>query len=1080
MTHDGDDEALPGPRGLAQHPTSTMDAVLPGPVRPQGLPALNWDRYELLEPLGQGGMGEVFKARDLRLGRMVALKFIRDSNPARVDRFLQEARTQVRVDHPHVCKVFEVGEVGRRPYIAMQLIAGQALDRAAADMSLPEKVQVMRDVASAVHEAHRLGVIHRDLKPSNILVERHEGGHWFPVVVDFGLAYDIRHGHGLTEMGALLGTPAYMAPEQARGDLPHIDRRTDVYSLGATLYELLTGVTPFPAATPSGVLAKLLHEEPPSPRAHAPHLPGDLETLVLKCLHKEPDQRYASARALAEDLGRYLDGEPILAQPPTLLYRLRRRARKHRALVAVSAVSLASILVLSVLGARSWLEARHTRSQLATRARLSEQVGQQVKEIEWFLRTAYAQPLHDTQQEQQLVRERMARIASQTQDLDAYGKGLIHYALGRGHLAMQEFEQAHGELMRARQLGLDSPELHYALGQALGARYRQGLEDTRRMGDKAWVAERRRALERDYLAPALESLERSRGLELESPRYLEGLIAFYRKDYDGAALAATQAVAAAPWMYEARRLAGDVAHARAVERLERGEYEAAQAALQESVALYTQAIDAGRSDARSYEALAQTWLEHADVDIDQGRPPREALEHTLAATAQASQAAPQRSMAYRQRAYALKRLYRFENSQGATQTLEPILSDWIAAGLKAVERDPSDVYAHDALGLGYHTRALYAWRNQRNPHPSWDEAITQLQRALELQPDYPWGLNDLALIHFNKGKHLREHGQDPRPEFAEAARYFVRATQADPRYLYAHSNLALVYNSLADHSLGRGLDPEEHVRKSLEAGERCLAINENSSSALGGMAVAELMRARYLLEVGGEVRPAVERALRQIARALRINPSDGRSHLYAAEAHHLAALQAMRTGGNATSELEAGRRALEAAYRGAPGCVDCRVVGARMALAAAEWAKQQGRPGLPFLRKARAEAQRAVDMLPYFEAHQELAHAHWQLAQALSPSDVSTAIEDGLRQIERALQLDPNLAQAHVIHGGLLLMRARGKGTAEARHEAALQARAAFDKAFELNPLLRRQYQGLAGEVEPLLVRRAAARQGPE
>ncbi|MCY1022834.1 serine/threonine-protein kinase [Pyxidicoccus sp. MSG2] len=1076
MANAGDDETPSGPRAAAPGDMATMDGALPVPDRSRALPFPDWERYEFLERLGQGGMGEVFEARDRRLGRRVALKFIRDANTERADRFLQEARTQVRIDHPHVCKVFEVGEVGGRPYIAMQLVAGQGLDHAASGMSLTEKVQVMRDVAAAVHEAHRLGVIHRDLKPSNILVERHEGGRWFPIVVDFGLAYDDAHGHGLTHTGALLGTPSYMAPEQARGDLAHIDRRTDVYSLGATFYELLTGVTPFSAATAADVVTKVLQEEPPSPRAHVPDLPGDLETLVLKCLNKEPEQRYASARALAEDLGRYLDGEPILARRPGLLYRWRRRARKHRALVGVSALSLASILVLSVLGARSWLEARHTRAQLATRARLAEQVGQQVKEIEWFLRTAYALPLHDTQREQQLVRERMARIASQARELDEYGQALIHYALGRGHLAMQEFEQAHAELTQAHQLGLDSPELHYALGQALGARYRQGLEDMRRGGDKAWVAKRQQALEQEYLVPALQSLERSRALELESPHYLEGLIALYRKDYDAAARAAARATVSAPWMYEARRLAGDVALARAVERRERGDYDAARAGLEEAATLYTQALEAGRSDASSYEALAQTWLERVDVELDQGRPARDALERTLAATAQAARAAPHRSMSYRQRAYALMRQYKVENTQGAVEKLEPVLTDWIASGLRAVERAPNDVYAHDALASGYYTRGLYEWRNQRDPHSFWDEAIVRLEHALQLQPDYPWALNDLALIHFNKGNHLREHGEDPRPEFAEAARYFEQAARADPQYLYAWSNQVHVYNALAEYGLGRGLDPEAHARRSIEAGERSLAINANHSSALGGMAAAELMRAQYLLEAGGDVRPPLERARQQLERGLRINPTDGRSHLYMAEAHHLAALQAMRDGGNPAAELEASRAALERAYRGAPGCVDCRVVGARVALTEAEWAGRQGRPSLPLLHRARAEAQRAVDMVPYFEAHQELARVYWRLAQALPPAGASAAIASGLDQVERALKLDGNLAQAHLIRGGLLLMRASGTDGLATRQEAALQARAAFARAFELNPLLLPRHQELAGEVESLLARLAASR----
>ncbi|HZI03106.1 MAG TPA: serine/threonine-protein kinase, partial [Archangium sp.] len=338
----------PGVATLTVEPQAASPApLLAATGRGEESSGSGWDRYELLELLGRGGMGEVYKARDRRLGRTVALKFIRGADPARAMRFLQEARAQARIEHPHVCKVYEVGEVGGKAYIAMPLIGGQRLDQAATSMSLPERVQVMREVAGAVHEAHRLGVIHRDLKPSNIMVERGEDGRLFPVVMDFGLAYEMTQGHGLTESGALMGTPSYMAPEQARGDVRNIDRRSDVYSLGATLYELLTGVVPFTDSTVVGTLAKVLHEEPSALRKHVPQLDSDLETIVLKCLSKEPGQRYASARALAEDLGRYIDGEPILGQRPSLLYRLRRYARKHRTLVAVSGLFLASIVVLS-------------------------------------------------------------------------------------------------------------------------------------------------------------------------------------------------------------------------------------------------------------------------------------------------------------------------------------------------------------------------------------------------------------------------------------------------------------------------------------------------------------------------------------------------------------------------------------------------------------------------------------------------------------------------------------------------------------------------------------------------------------
>jgi serine/threonine-protein kinase len=1028
------------------------------------------ERYELLELLGRGGMGEVYKARDRRLDRLVALKFIRGEDPDRATRFLREARAQARIDHPNVCKVYEAGEVGGKAFIAMQLVTGQRLDQVAAGMSLPERVQVMRDVAAAVHEAHRLGVIHRDLKPSNIMVGRNEDGRLSPVVMDFGLAYEATQGHGLTETGALMGTPSYMAPEQARGDLRNIDRRSDVYSLGATLYELLTGVVPFTDNALVGLLAKVLHEEPLPPRAHVPHLDGDLEVIVLKCLSKEPDQRYASARALAEDLGRYMDGDPILGRRPSLRYRLWRHARKHRALVTVSGISLASILILAAWGARSWLEARHTQRQSEARARLAEGIGQQVKEIEWFLRISYVLPLHDPQPEQQLVRERMSVIAAQEHDLGAYGEGIIHYALGRGHLMLREFEEANAELTRARDKGLDSPQVHYAHGRVLGELYRRGLEDARRSGNPSWVARRQLELQKQYLEPALQSLERSRGLKLESPRYLEGLIAFYRMDHDGAARAATEAVAAAPWMYEARKLAGDVAYARAVEQLERGDRDVARTSLQQASHLYEQAIERGQSDAGNYEALAAVWLQHAELERREGRSPEEALKRVLETSGKGMQAAPLRSAAYTQKAYALWRWFRWLSNDGSRlhPSLEPLLREWIEIGSRAVELNPQDVHAYDALGIGYHTRALYEERNQRDPRPAWAEARARLTQALEIQPAYPWGLNDLALVHLSQGDYLRSHGQDPRADYAEAIRRFEQASRFDPNYLNAYANLILVCNAMAEYGLARGLNPEAEVRKALQAGEQSLTIDKGYFSPVNNMAMTYLIQARYLLDTGGDPRLSLEQALQYLDRAQGIRANFGPSHLFRAQAHLLVALQEMRAGRDPSAALEAGRQALKSAYQYSPNWGHCWVTGARMELVAAEWEQRQGRPGVSFLQQASDKARHAVKLDNSAEAHQELARVSWRLARAWPPDRALAALGEGLAQVERALELDPGLAPAHAIRGGLLLARARTARKATERRDTVLQARASFARAVEINPLLRREYEEPMREVEEL------------
>ena len=175
-----------------------------------------WDRYEVLDLLGKGGMGMVYRARDRRLDRIVALKFLRAADPDATMRFLREARAQARIEPPHICRVYEVGEIEGRAYLSLQYVDGEPLQVAARKMPLEAKIAVLRDVAIALHEAHRLGIVHRDVKPANIMVERTEDDQWIPIVTDFGLAREATVEIGLTASGAVLGTPAYMSPEQAR------------------------------------------------------------------------------------------------------------------------------------------------------------------------------------------------------------------------------------------------------------------------------------------------------------------------------------------------------------------------------------------------------------------------------------------------------------------------------------------------------------------------------------------------------------------------------------------------------------------------------------------------------------------------------------------------------------------------------------------------------------------------------------------------------------------------------------------------------------------------------------------------
>lgn len=346
-------------------PSSTVTSA-EGIPSPAPFTGRQFGDYELLEEIARGGMGIVYKAKQISLNRVVALKMILSgklASAADVVRFRQEAETAANLDHPHVMPIYEVGQHDGHPYFSMKLAYGGPLsshiDEFVRDPRAAAKL--MEQIARGVHYAHQFGLLHRDIKPANVLLDADRT----PLITDFGLAKNIKGDSGLTQSGAILGTPSYMAPEQARGE-KQITTAADVYSLGAILYELLAGRPPFRGETVAQTIRMVEEDEPASVRSVNRAADSELEAIALKCLEKDPARRYPSAGAMADDLAAWLRGEPVTARRAGWTRRMKKWVRRNPAVAGLSTAVVIALIAGSIVSAVYAVRA-HQRAEEAAR-----------------------------------------------------------------------------------------------------------------------------------------------------------------------------------------------------------------------------------------------------------------------------------------------------------------------------------------------------------------------------------------------------------------------------------------------------------------------------------------------------------------------------------------------------------------------------------------------------------------------------------------------------------------------------------------------------------------------------------------
>jgi tetratricopeptide (TPR) repeat protein len=491
--------------------TPALGASAPGP----GAPPPSLAGYEVLQEVGRGGMGVVYQARHTALKRLVAIKMILvgpHAGAADLARFRAEAEAVARLKHPNIVEIHDIGEAAGRPYFSLEWVEGGSLEKKLAGTPLPPRdaAELLEALARAAHYAHERGIVHRDLKPANVLLTA-DGR---PKITDFGLAKQLEGDAGKTQSGSVLGTPSYMAPEQAAGDVKTIDARTDVYALGATLYELLTGRPPFKGTSLLDTLEQVRFAEPVPPSRLQMKVPRDLETVCLKCLRKEPPKRYESALALAEDLRRYLNHEPIRARPVGPFERGWRWCRRNPALAGLSA-ALLLILVGGLVGLTAlWrhaegqrheaVEARERAQEMATQAHDQKKLAQEQAR----LARAQAEKARRETNKADWTAQMLTEMFQAADPLGLAGIPALRPKAGEALTARQILDRAAEKVARDLYLK-EEPETQAKLMDTLGNVYATlgQIDKAKPLLEKA-LALRRRSLPKDHsdLATSLHNL----------------------------------------------------------------------------------------------------------------------------------------------------------------------------------------------------------------------------------------------------------------------------------------------------------------------------------------------------------------------------------------------------------------------------------------------------------------------------------------------------------------------------------------------------------------------------------------------
>ncbi|MEM6796032.1 MAG: serine/threonine-protein kinase, partial [Acidobacteriota bacterium] len=855
------------------------------------------DHYRIEELIGLGAGGQVYRARDPELERLVALKVLRHDPGAREP--LREARMQARLEHEHIAQIYETGLHRGRPAVAMQLIEGVDFAVACRSLESDQRLEIFEHVVRAVAFAHRGGLIHRDLKPANVLVEDRGDGRFHAFVVDFGIATEI-DAEGVTLTGTIAGTPEYMAPEQIRGERT---RRSDLYALGVMLFEAMSGRRPQQAEARLELMFERLRTPAPPLRRVMPEASLDLAAVVDRCLAFEPTHRYASADELLRDVIALRRGEPVSARPLTAAYHAASWLRRHRLLAAVVAGAALAVTVLAGAALRE-------RLRSADRAKLAQDFASSARDLEWTLRAIEMSPIHDATDARRTLSSRIGRVESRLRELGDAAAVPGALALGRAHLALGHPELAREALERGLEAEEDE-ELRWALGRALAELFRReslaaiAAVSAGEGAGEADLARRLAALERDLRQPAAELLravgpgarknshleERTRsrfggsGRAEAAAGYGLALLAYLDSDYAAAERWLERSEAGRPWFFEANLLRADIALARAAEEIS----EVSRDAPEKSAKWRLQADDrlaAALRIAPSSAAalLARCRLGAARLGAAKGRAEsREGLTASgrrhcrrLAAVLPEEPSAWAAWSVFEVHAGDLARQTGDPAALAIFERAEEMASSavWLAQAAQANRADAADLAtSHRALGAARARTAVELAERGEDVRPKLRSAVVSLQRAADLGATAD-RLQALGTALTSLARQSSRRGDDAAALFGRATDVLERAAAIEPGSAELQLKLATAWQNRGLDELDHGVDSQPSLRRAVQAAGRAADLDPRSFSALYRRAVARWHLAEAAAKANrGDADRILESALEDSRRAQRLDPS---------------------------------------------------------------------------------------------------------------------------------------------------------------------------------------------------------------